>query len=267
MKKQTTILFYLLFSVFFASSVAAADSISLWFAPGWKSKAQQAKTICDSLSQDTGLTIEPRIAKSYPDILDSLQSKEQALVYTGSFVQAIIKARDLGTPLLQGLTGKEMYAGILIYPKDQDPQAILQNSPSEIAFAASASSGESSAKAATGGKASMKVRDHNAAVGAVKVGRAKAAVVKNHWWASNAKRFPEMAVYNIPGISEEKNPDNVLSASNSVPAEVQEKIKKAAISHADVFGVKEMVPLDSSKMEFSLELMSKGNIDPSTYAW
>lgn len=267
MERRITILAYLLFSLFFTSSVAMADSISLWFAPAWKAKAQQAKVICDSLSENSGLTIEPRIAKSYPDILDSLQANDKALVYTGSFVQAIINARKLGTPLLQGVTGKEMYAGIMIYPKGQDPQAILKEHPTEIAFAASASSGESSAKAATGGKAAMKVRDHNAAVGAVKVGRAKAAVVKNHWWEVNAKRFPEMEVYNIPGISEEKNPDNVLSASNSVSPQDQEKIKKAAIAHPDIFGVKELVPLESSKMEFSLELMKKGNINPSTYVW
>jgi hypothetical protein len=32
------------------------------------------------------------------------------------------------------------------------------------------------------------------------------------WWESNAKKFPELDMYLIPRVSEQKNPDNVLRA-------------------------------------------------------
>lgn len=250
-----------------AASAAMADALPLWFAPDWKSKPEQAKQICDALSKGSGYEVQPRIAKNYPEILGAFAAKEPALTYVGSFAQAIIHSRSLGQALVQGVNGKEYYAGVMIYPKGQDPAAILQNSPTEIAFAAGASSGESSAKAATAGQAAFKVQDHAAAVGAVKAGKAKAAVVKDHWWSANAARFPEMDVYLIPGVSEDKNPDNVLTASNAVTPEAQEKIKQAAMASKDAFGVQEVVPFDPAKLDFSVNLMKTGKLDPATYSW
>lgn len=254
--------------LFLVSTVAyAADSITCWFPPGWKAKGSKARAITEALSAKSGLQIKPRIAKSYPDILRAFSKNEPSLVYVGSFVQAIIAARGLGTPLVQAINGKELYSGVMVYPKGQDAKAILKNNPAQVAFAIGASSGESSAKAATAGKASIGVANHGAAVNAVKAGKAKAAVVKNWWWAANKQKFPEMEMYEVPGVSEAKNPDNVLTASKAISAESMKKITAAAIASSDIFGAKEMAPFDKSKIEFSINLMKKGKIDPMTYSW
>lgn len=246
---------------------AIAAGITCWFSPGWKSKPQQAKAICAALTEKTGITIKPRIAKSYPQILKAFDTKDQNLVYVGSFVQAIIKARDLGVALVQNINGKELYSGVLVYPKGGDPEAIIANNAEQIAYARGASSGESSAKAATSGKAKMGTANHGATCGAVKAGKAKAGVVKNWWWASNKAKFATLDMYRMPGISIEKNPDNVLTASNAVPADVREKITAAAIASKEAFGAPEMVKFDQALLGFPLELMKKGKIDPLTYAW
>ncbi len=245
----------------------AADALDLWFAPGWKAKAGKAKAITHALSEKSGLKIRPRIAKSYPQILATFSSGEPALVYVGSFVQAIIRARGLGEGLVQAANGKEYYSGVLVYPKGKDPAAILQGQPVKIAYAVGASSGESSAKAATGGQAAIPTKNHAATCGAVKAGKAMAGVVKNWWWEGNGKRFQGLDMYLIPGISENKNPDNVLSASKGVPAETKSKIKESAKASSDVFGASEMVDFDPSTLDFSLSLMAKGKIDPMTYSW
>ena len=250
-----------------AASSFGADNLTCWFPPGWKTKAKQAKAITDALSEKSGISVQPRIAKSYPQILTAFSSGKPALVYVGSFVQAIIHARGIGTPLVQSVNGKELYAGILIYPKGKDPEAILKNSPEKVAFALGASSGESSAKAATGGKASFPTPNHNATAGAVKAGKAEAGVVKNWWWEKNKQKFPKLDSYMIPGVSEIKNPDNVLTASKSVPDEVGKKIIDAAIAAKDTFGADQMVPFDASRLQFSLTLMKQGNIDPLGYKW
>lgn len=261
----------LLLLLIFVSTVGlsfAADSMICWFAPAWKTKAIQAKAITETLSEKSGLAIRPRIAKSYPEILQAFSTDEQSLVYVGSFVQAIIVARELGTPLAQNVNGKEMYSGVLIYPEGQDPLAILRNSPAEIAYAVGASSGESCAKAATQGKAALGVANHGAAANAVKAGKAKAAVVKNWWWAGNSNKFEGMKSFEIPGISLIKNPDNVLTASKAVPAAVSAKVKTAVLASSAAFGSDAvMLPFDASQVSFSLELMKKGGIDPQTYAW
>jgi len=259
--------FILLIATVFSTVTLAAGSIDMWFSPGWKSKTAKAKSITSELSSKSGIQVKPRIAGSYPQILKTFASGKPALVYVGSFVQAIIRARGLGEGLVQASNGKEFYSGVLVYPKGQDPKAILKNSPSKIAFAVGASSGESSAKAATAGKASIGTKNHAATCGAVKVGKAKAGVVKNWWWASNGKRFPELAMYLIPGVSEQKNPDNVLSASKGVSADVKAKIKEAAKASKDIFGASKMVDFDPSALDFSLSLMAKGKIDPNTYSW
>jgi ABC-type phosphate/phosphonate transport system substrate-binding protein len=267
MKKRVSML--VLFILFASAGLSlAADPLICWFPPGWKSKAASAKQIADGLSSASGIVIRPRIAKSYPEILSAFSSKEANLVYVGSFVQAIIAARDLGTPLAQNVNGKELYSGILIYPEGQDPVAILNNNPAEIAFAKGASSGESCAKAATTGKAAIGVANHGAAVNAVKAGKAKAAVVKNWWWESNGAKFPGMKVYQIPGVSEQKNPDNVLTASKAVPNDIAQKIKAAAIANSAAFGSgANMQAFDAATLDFSLSLMKKGKIDPLAYSW
>ena len=267
MKKRVSLLMVL---IFLATTGLAfsAENLTCWFAPGWKSKAAQAKEITQALSEKSGLSIRPRIAKSYPEVLTAFATNDQNLVYVGSFVQAIVAARKLGTPLTQTANGKEMYSGILIYPEGQDPFALLKNNPKEIAYAIGASSGESSAKAATNGQASIGVANHGAAVNAIKVGKAKAAFVKNWWWEGNSKKFPGMKSLEVPGISLTKNPDNVLTASKAVPADVANKVKAAALASSAAFGSDAViVPFDSSKLSFSLGLMQKGGIDPLTYTW
>ena len=248
-------------------SSAGAESMNCWFPPAWKTKGQQAKAITSALSSASGFKIKPRIARSYPQILRSFDSPDQSLVYVGSFVQAIVKARGLGTALVQNINGKDLYSGVLVYPKGEEPEAILKKYPEQIAYARGASSGESSAKAATDGKAKISTANHGATCGAVKAGKAKAGVVKNWWWESNKDKFPMLAMYRIPSVSIEMNPDNVLTASKSVPADVQLRIADAAIAAKDAFGAPEMVPFDQSRLEFSLGLMKKGKIDPLTYSW
>ena len=243
------------------------DSITCWFPPAWKNKPDQASIIAEALGSKSGILVRPRIAKSYPDILAAFSEERANLVYVGSFVQAIIKARGLGVPLVQNINGKEMYSGILVYPKGEDPTVILKNNPENIAFAVGASSGESSAKAATGGKASMGTPNHGATCAAVVAGKAKAGVIKNWWWEANSSKFPTLEVYEIPGISIKKNPDNVLTASKAVSNEMKKKITAAAIASNDAFGAKEMALFDSASLDFSLELMKKGQIDPQAYTW
>ena len=267
MKKRVSVLLVLIF-VSMTSLSFAADSLTCWFSPGWKTKAIQAKAITQALSEKSGLVIRPRIAKSYPEVLTAFSTGDPNLVYVGSFVQSIIAARKLGTPLAQNANGKEMYSGILVYPNGQDPLDILKNNPAEISFAIGASSGESSAKAATNGKASIGVANHGAAVNAVNAGKAKAAVVKNWWWAGNSAKFPGMKSFAVPGVSSQKNPDNVLTASKAVPADVADKVQAAALASSAAFGSNAvMVPFVSSKLGFSLGLMQQGGIDPLTYTW
>lgn len=252
--------------VAYAQTGLAAD-LTCWFPPSWKAKPDQARQIVKTLSAESGLQVRPRIATSYPQILDAFSTGESNLVYVGSFVQAIIHARKLGTPLAQSINGKEFYSGVMVYPKGDDPATILKESPTRLAYAIGASSGESSAKAATAGQAAIGVPNHAAACGAVKAGKAKAAVVKNWWWQANGGKFPELAMYEIPDVSKAENPDNVLTASVAVASDVREKIKLAAINNPDVFGGTKMTEFDDTSLLFSLQLMKKGNIDPLSYSW
>lgn len=245
----------------------SAESISCWFPPSWKDKTEKAENITKALSEKSGIAVHPHIAKSYPEILTSFATEENSLVYVGSFVQAIIKARGLGVPLVQSVNGKELYSGIMIYPKGKDPVAILKISPSKIAYALGASSGESTAKAATDGKASIGTHSHSASADAVKSGTAEAAVVKNWWWEANKDKYPNMETYNIPACSKVGNPDNVLTASHALTKDQREKIISAAIQSKDVFGADSIRPFSDSSLMFSLWLMKKGGIDPITYRW
>lgn len=245
----------------------AAETATCWFPPGWKSM-DQAKAIAGALGKGSGVDVKARVATSYPEILDAFDGKEMNLVYAGSFVQAILMARKLGTPLVQNADGKELYAGILIHKMDQNPQTILSASPAAIAYATGASSGESSAKAATAGKASIGVNSHASAVDAVLSGKAQAAVVKDGWWASNKGNYPGLTAYEIPKISVKKNPDNVLTASSKMPAALAEKFRAAAVKNPESFGPGAvMKPFSASQLNFSLGLMMQGKIDPLTYKW
>jgi hypothetical protein len=112
------------------------------------------------------------------------------------------------------------------------------------------------------------VANHGAAVGALKAGRARAAVVKNWWWEANKNEFPGLVSYEIPGISLVKNPDNVLTASKAVPEGTRKKIREAAIMASSAFGSGANMRLfDEGQLLFSIELMKKGKIDPKTYSW
>ena len=265
MKKvfAATVAAAMLFGLTLTSAFAA--EINCWFPPDWSKKPEQAQATTKALSDKSGITVKPRIAKSYPEILTAFATTDQNLVYVGSFVQAMIKAKDLGTALVQNIDGKELYCGILVYPKGGNPEAILKESPAEISFAKGASSGETAAKAATGGKASIGVPNHDAACAAVTAGKAKAGVVKDWWWEKNKEKYATLDMYKIPGVSIDKNPDNVLTASKAVPADLQAKITEAAIASKEAFGAPEMVPFDQSRLAFPLEMMAKGGIDPKTY--
>ncbi|NTV14985.1 MAG: hypothetical protein HGA96_13805 [Desulfobulbaceae bacterium] len=179
----------------------------------------------------------------------------------------IFRARDLGTPLVQTIDGKELYGAVMIYTKGQNPEEILKKYPKEIAFAKEASSGESGAKAATDGLVAIEIPGHPYSVGALKAGKAKAAFVKNGWWSGNKKDYPDFDAYEVPGVSDTKNPDNILTASKKVSEADREKIKQAAIAAKDVFGATEMAAFSPEKLDFTLELMKKGKIDPLTYAF
>jgi len=265
MKKYLAVLMVAIW-ILACGSALAADSMTCWFAPG--AKDAQAQAIADALSAGSGIKVTPRIAKSYPEILEAFSTDQPQLVYVGSFVQAIIAGRKIGTPLVQSANGKEMYSGILIYPADQEPEAILKNSPRDIAYAIGASSGESTAKAATGGQAALGVNKHGDAVKLLLDGKAKAAVVKDWWWLANEKNYAGLKSYRIPGLSLQKNPDNVLTASKAVATADRDKISWAALSNSTAFGDKTVVvPFDATQLSFSLGLMKQGGINPATYSW
>lgn len=268
MRRILASLVTILFIVGLVQPLFAADTLTCWFPPSWKNNDSQSQEIAKALSEGSGIIVHPRIAKSYPEILRAFDSNSQNLVYVGSFVQAIIAARKLGTPLVQNANGKELYSGILITLNGVDPMETLRKYPEKIAFAVGASSGESSAKAATGGQAALGVANHATAVNAIKAGRAKGAIVKNWWWEDNKDKYPEMQSFLIPGVSIAQNPDNVLTASNAVPENVQVKIKIAALANSSAFGKgARMKVFDSGKLAFSLGLMQKGKINPLAYSW
>jgi ABC-type phosphate/phosphonate transport system substrate-binding protein len=250
-----------------ATTAYSMDEIKCWFPPSWKVQRERALTIARVLTEKAGVSVRPRIARYYPEILAAFSAGEPALVYAGSFVQAIIHSRDFGTPLVQNMDEKALYSGIMIYPGDADPVAILRHYPEAVAFAKGASSGESSAKAATGGKAALPVGSHASAAEAVMSGKARAAFVKNWWWEANRSQYPALSVYRAPGISVEKNPDNILTASKAVPVDLARRTAEAAVAGKAAFGAPAMVPFDAQHLKFSLDLMEKGGIDPLSYQW
>ena len=264
--------FYAIVFVFvlisFSPPSMAADVVTCWFPPSWEGQVKHAERISRALSSRSGITVRAKVAGSYPEILKAFASQDQNLVYSGSFVQAIIAARKLGHPLLQTIDGREMYAGILVYKKGGDPLAILAEHPERIAYTIGASSGESSAKAATAGQAAVGRNSHAKAVFAVLANKADGAFVKDWWWEVNSERYPNLTQYSVPGVSIQMNPDNVLTASRAVSESDQARIRMAGVASAEVFGDNTRVQeFSSAQLAFPLGLMKKGRIDPLTYSW
>jgi len=251
-----------------ARPAVAVDGLLCWFPPAWKDRPEQATAIAGMLGKGSGLAVEARIASTYAEILDAFVGKGQHLVYAGSFVQAVIVARDLGTPLAQVVDGKEMYSCVLILPRGVDPQAVLEKYPTRIAFTAGASSGESCAKAATGGRAELGVASHGAALASLLAGEAKGAMVKNTWWESIQALHPGLVAHTLPELSIALNPDNILSVSSAVPEAWRQRIIQAAREGVAVFAPgSSLRSFDAGQLNFSLGLMRKGKIDPLTYRW
>jgi ABC-type phosphate/phosphonate transport system substrate-binding protein len=267
MKKVSSFLFGLFFMCCLGPYSANAETINLWYPPSWKSKQAHSLYIAQSLSKTSGHKIIPKVARSYPELLEDFSSNTKNIVYVGSFVQALIKARGIGTPLVQTLNGRDFYSGIMIYPLGGEPEAILRDFPEQITYAKGSSSGESSAKAATNGKAMRGIASHRAAADLVAFGKKKAAFVKNWWWQSNKENYPMLSEYNVPGVSIAKHADNVLTASKSIPDSILPDIINAAIISKDAFGASSVVVFDESKLNFSLDMMKKAGIDPLTYSW
>lgn len=268
MLKKLVVLNLLMFLPSLGLTSMAADEMNCWFPPAWQSRVEQADRIADSLTRGSGITVRAKVAASYPEILEAFASDEQNLVYIGSFVQSILVARKLGRPLLQAVDGHQMYAGILITRAGADPSVILGEHPERIAYTIGTSSGESSAKAATAGKAGIGVKSHADAVAAVQQGRASGAFVKDWWWELSRVHYPGLESHLVAGVSIQMNPDDVLSASRSVSAETSRLIKAAAMADPEAFGpgtrMREFTP---GQLAFPLGLMRKGGMDPLTYSW
>ncbi len=268
--KQTRFICMAVAALFFlVPLVAAAADIALYYPPEWATKGPQVKAIAEAISESSGLTIKPVVARSYPEIITAFSRNQPTLVYVGSFLQAILHARRLSVPIIQAIDGKELYASVLIAPSTAgtDPVAIVKAAGPAIAYAKGTSSGESGAKAASGGQAAMPASNHYTAVFAVTAGNAKCAFVKDWWWKANQGTFKGVAMYEYPGVSDKKNPDNVLSANRSVSPQDLAKIKAAAMKNAKAFQVKTFREFDPALLEPTLALMKKGNIDPATYTW
>jgi ABC-type phosphate/phosphonate transport system substrate-binding protein len=244
---------------------AAAQGYTCWFAPD--TDAARCTVITDALTKESKVAIHPKVAYSYTEIIKAFSSNAPQLAYVGSFVSAILSERGLGAPLAQKIDGKELYSGIMIYPKGGDPATILKAQGDQIAYSAGSSAGESSAKAATGGKASISARSNLAAAIAVVTGKAKAAFVKSTWWTENQEDFPNLQSFEVSGISEAKNPDNILWASTTVPPASRTKLTAAAKEVKNAFGAYEMREFNVKSLAFSLDLMKRAGIDAMTYSW
>ncbi|NWF93610.1 MAG: PhnD/SsuA/transferrin family substrate-binding protein [Syntrophaceae bacterium] len=267
--KRIIILFLFLLIFLSIPVVTSAAELTLYYPPDWAERAPKAKAIAEALSQSSGLTIQPRIAQSRPEIIEAFSQRKPALVFVGSFVQAMLFRRGLSVPIVQGVNGKEFYTSVLIAPSSAgtDPKTIVKNAGSAVAYAKGTSAGESAAKAATGGKAEIAMDNPTAAVNAVKTGRAKCAFVKKSWWEERRANFEGINHFDYPGVSEYRHPDLVLSANKAVSSEDLVRIKLAALKNANVFGVRFFREFDPSLLEPTIDLMKRGKIDPKTYTW
>lgn len=257
------------FVLIFLPGLAISSDITLFYPPAWKSKPQKAKAISQALTQDSGLNIQPRIAKSYPKILEAFAQDKPVLVYVGSFVQGVLYHRGLSTPIVQAVNGEESYTSVLIVPlhAGDDPIAIVKEAGRAISYTLGASSGESGAKAASGGKATIGTHSHRAAVNLIKIGKAKAAFVKNWWWKANKKSYPNMKRLDYPTVSDHHHPDYILSANKAVSLDHIIKIKRAVEKNAPLFDAHSFVTFDPLALMPTINLMYKGGIDPKLYAW
>lgn len=270
MKKMKVKLMLSVVGLFMLTPVlASAAGIVLYFPPEWADRPPQAKAIAEALAKEGGLDIQPRIAQSYPELVAAFPQKEPVLVYVGSFVQALLYARALSSPLMHAIDGKQFYTSILIAPTSSgtDPVAIVKDAGAAVSYSKGTSSGESGAKATTGGKAEIAANNHQAAINAVKAGRAKCAFVKNWWWEGNKGKIDGMNRLEYPGVSDLKHPDNVLSANRAVSPKDISKIKESVVKLSTVFGVQSFSEFDPALLEPTLSLMKKGKIDPQTYTW
>ncbi|MBI5206538.1 MAG: PhnD/SsuA/transferrin family substrate-binding protein [Candidatus Firestonebacteria bacterium] len=269
MRKMFLFLLLFAFINMFSPSNAFSEKIILYFPPDWQEHANNAKQITDNLSKNSGLNIQPLIAKSYHQIFDAFSEKNPVLVYIGSFVQAILYERKLSFPIAQGINGREFYTSVMLVQKQEsnDAVAIVKNAGVNIAYTKSASSGESGAKAASYGKANIGVISNTAAANAVKVGKAKAAFVKNWWWEDNKNQYPTLKKLDYPGVSDKKNPDNILSANMHVSFEDIGKISSALNKCRDYFKVDEFQKFDARFLTDTLTLMEKAKIDLVNYKW
>lgn len=249
--------------------LSLAGELPMYFTPEWKEKATQAKEIAEVMAKSSGLDIRPRVVGSNADLMAVFNKKEPAIVYVGSLITTLLNHQGLATSLSQGITGKEMYSSVLVVPTaaGDNAEAIVKDAGAAISYARGASSGELGAKAASAGQANIAANNHQAALNAVKAGKAKAAFVKNWWWDGNKDKFPELKMMEYPGVSDHKNPDNVLSVSKSVTAEDAAKVKKAAADNAAAFGVGSFKDFDPSALKDTKDLMSKAKVDPGNYVW
>ena len=264
---STAVLFIITFILL--PLIALADEIVLYYPPEWRAKAPQARAISQALSESSGLQLRPVVATSYPEILQAFSGNKPVLVYVGSFLQAILHARGMSIPIAQGVDGKEFYASVLIAPAaaGTNPAQIVKAAGKAVAYAKGASSGESGAKAATEGAAAIATKDHYASVFSIMVGDAKCAFVKDWWWKINKDRFKDMVQLDYPGVSDQKNPDNILSANKAMSAADIKKIKAAVMKNAEAFQVKSFRDFDPALLEPTLTLMKKGKINPKQYTW
>lgn len=245
----------------------AEPEVHLWFPAEWQTKTEATEKIAAHLSRKSGMKITPRVVRNYQELMAAFEDKSPELAYVGSMVSAVLWSRRLAQPLFQAMDGEQFYAGVMLYPKGQEPLAILKEYPEEIAYAMGTSAGELSAKVASEGKAGQAKASQGEAAKAVGEGKAKAAFVKDYWWEKHKAEFPGVESYRLPGISENRNPDHVLLTSFSVSPEVKAHFFDAAIHAPELFDALYIAPFDASSLDFTLSLMSKAKVDPLTYVW
>ncbi len=249
--------------------IGETADIMLYYPPGWKHGDARAAAFATALSRRSGLKIEPRITESYARILSEFSSAEPGMVYAGSFVQTLLYARGLSVPLGYVDNGRQYYTSIMIAPADSgsDPLAILGDAGSRVAYCVGSSSGESGARAATSGAACLRTKNHTESADDVRSGLAGAAFVKNWWWEDNKERYPGFKCFEVPGVTDFRHVDNVLSANKSIGLAAMGKIKAAAAESVKVLGGTRFGEFCPTSMQPSLKLMLKAGIDPMGYSW
>lgn len=248
-------------------SAAAQPLVHLWFPNTWAAKGAEAQKIADELGKKSGLKIVPEIAANNAELLTALTGTDPEIAFVGSMVSAVVWSRRLAQPLFQAVDGRHLYAGVMIFPKGQVPETILRDDPGAVAYNIGTTSGEVCAKAATGGKAALGMPSFPATADAVQSGKAKAGFVKDFWWDDNKQKYPQLDSAMLPGISDSRNPDNVMLVSVRVAPEIRGLILDAAYHSPKLFNANVVVPFDSSSLDYTLSLMKKAGLDPLTYEW